>query len=104
ATLALFRNGPRAQPRVAAVGLDLAVRGHFGSGYRIGFVSSFRGSRAAPPPPSRHCPLKFPLPPLGQPVSCAALSASEPAAWVLAQRVAATARGSIPWLSHQARS
>jgi hypothetical protein len=85
-SLALFGKGSGAELRVAPVRLDLSEGGHFVSGRRIGFVSSFCSRATAP---TSHA-LKF----VGRCV----------AGGDLASGVAACVRATGEPLRHQARS
>src|SRR6516164_3382220 len=97
-SLALFGDRSGAETRIAAVGLDLPEGGHPASGRTIGFVSSFCDQ------PARRLPLIKTCPVLSARCAPSMFAVAEANACVLAQSFAATGNGSIPWLSHQARS
>src|SRR6516164_9606395 len=97
-SLTLFGHRSGAETRIAAVGLDLPEGGHPASGRTIGFVSSFCDQ------PARLVPLVKCRPVLSARCAPSMFAVAEANACVLAQSFAATGNGSIPWLSHQARS
>src|ERR1700733_15207561 len=88
--LALFGHRPRAEPRVAAVGLDLPEGRHCASGRNIGFVSPDWLLAAAPALLPNWRPLSFPLIAAGP--SPALLAAPGTPPCVLSQSVAAICR------------